>query len=82
MVIPSSERVLTVGAYDSVNISTVGFSGRGYTRATEYIKPDLVAPGVNILTTTVGGVVLHRLQVCVAAPFCSRQCSVAYGNGE
>lgn len=55
LTIPStSERVITVGAYDSANISTVGFSGRGYTRATEYIKHDLVAPGVNILTTTVG----------------------------
>ena len=70
LTIPStSERVITVGAYDSVNISTVGFSGRGYTRATEYIKPDLVAPGVNILTTTVGGSITSFTGTSVAAPF-------------
>ena len=72
LTIPStSERVITVGAYDSVNISTVGFSGRGYTRATEYIKPDLVAPGVNILTTTVGGSVSSFTGTSAAAPFVS-----------
>ena len=70
LTIPStSERVITVGAYDSANISTVGFSGRGYTRATEYIKPDLVAPGVNILTTTVGERITSFTGTSAAAPF-------------
>lgn len=67
----TAERVITVGAYDSLNVSSVGFSGRGYTRATEYVKPDLVAPGVNIITTTVGGSISSFTGTSAAAPFVS-----------
>lgn len=53
--IPSSTtNVITVGAYDSNNLTYASFSGRGYT-IDGLIKPDLVAPGVNIDTALVGG---------------------------
>lgn len=45
---PSTAAVpITVGAYNSLLNTYADFSGRGYTR-TNQIKPDLVAPGVNI----------------------------------
>ena len=47
--------VITVGAYDSVKNQIAAFSGRGYTRAPIQIKPDLVAPGVNITATSYTG---------------------------
>ena len=31
------------------------FRGRGFTRVTNQVKPDIVAPGVNIMTTKSGG---------------------------
>lgn len=65
----AAERVITVGAYDSVNVSEVGFSGRGYTRKTEYIKPEIVAPGVNIGVSTVGGSITSFTGTSAAAPF-------------
>ena len=45
--IPSTaQRVISVGAYDSRYLAYADFSGRGYTRVTNEIKPDLAAPGV------------------------------------
>lgn len=56
LTIPSTaSRVVTVGAYNGRNFSYADFSGRGYTREENRVKPDLVAPGVDILTTTAGG---------------------------
>ncbi len=44
-----AQRVITVGAYDSFNNSIDINSGRGYSR-TGAIKPELCAPGINVLT--------------------------------
>ena len=56
LTIPSTARkVIAVGAYDAYTDTYADFSGRGYTRVTEMIKPDIVAPGVNVMTTAVGG---------------------------
>ncbi len=56
LTIPSTARqVISVGAYNQQLQSYADFSGRGYTRGTEQIKPDLVAPGVNITTVRAGG---------------------------
>lgn len=44
--------VVSVGAYDSVRNQIAPFSGRGYTRPPVQIKPDLVAPGVDILAAS------------------------------
>lgn len=65
LTIPSTAgRVITVGAYDSTYESYADFSGRGYVYpqrtvglvAAGAVKPDLVAPGVNITAPdTLGG---------------------------
>lgn len=65
LTIPSTaQRVITVGAYDSTYESYADFSGRGYIYpqrtvglvAAGAVKPDLVAPGVNITAPdTFGG---------------------------
>lgn len=68
--IPSTaRRVLSVGAYNSRYMSYADFSGRGYTRVTNEIKPDLAAPGVDITTTTPGGGYGSRTGTSFAAPF-------------
>lgn len=46
--------VIAVGAYDARLNSYANFSGRGYTRETNQVKPDLAAPGVNILVPKSG----------------------------
>lgn len=64
LTIPSTaSRVITVGAYDSTYDAYADFSGRGYADAQRTIgvaasgmtKPDLVAPGVNILAPNLYG---------------------------
>ena len=56
LTIPSTaSRVITVSAYDAYSMQLADFSGRGYTRETNQIKPDLAAPGVNITSCAPGG---------------------------
>lgn len=56
LTIPSAaEKVITVGAYDSRYGVYADFSGRGFTRLTGQVKPDLAAPGVGIAAPAVGG---------------------------
>ncbi len=70
LTIPSTaSKVISVGAYDSSLISLGDFSGRGYTRVTNLVKPDLVAPGVNITTTAVGGRYTSSTGTSFATPF-------------
>ena len=53
LTIPSAaSSVITVGAYDSTTLAYADFSGRGYTRQTNQVKPDIVAPGVDIEAPT------------------------------
>jgi subtilisin family serine protease len=51
----TAARVITVGAYNSVTNQLAPFSGRGYTRGDRAVKPDLVAPGVNITAASITG---------------------------
>ena len=70
LTIPSTaEKVITVGAYNSHTLSYAAFSGRGYTRSPEKIKPELAAPGVDIITTAVGGGYAAVTGTSFAAPF-------------
>lgn len=70
MTIPSSAgRVITVGAYNSWLQTYADFSGRGNTRVTNEIKPDLVAPGVEIMAPVVGGGYAPVTGTSFAAPF-------------
>lgn len=56
LTIPSTAaKVVTVGAYNSDYQSYADFSGRGFTRMTNQVKPDLVAPGVGVMAPRSGG---------------------------
>ena len=70
LTIPSSaSRAISVGAYDARTFAYADFSGRGFTRLTNMVKPDLVAPGVNVKTTAVGGGVTVVSGTSFATPF-------------
>lgn len=69
LTVPSTaSKVITVGAYDSDTDSMAFFSGRGYT-LTNQVKPDLVAPGVNILSCAPNGGYTERTGTSMATPF-------------
>ncbi|MBQ3584538.1 MAG: S8 family serine peptidase, partial [Lachnospiraceae bacterium] len=51
--------------------SYADFSGRGYTRLTNQIKPDIVAPAVNISSAAVGGGMTTKSGTSMACPFVS-----------
>ncbi len=56
LTIPSTAlRVISVGAYNDSYQTYADFSGRGFTRLDNLIKPDLSAPGVNVMTSRSGG---------------------------
>ena len=70
LTIPStSAKVISVGAYDSNLNAYADFSGRGYTRVTNQVKPDIVAPGVGIMTAAPGGGDSARTGTSFAGPF-------------
>lgn len=62
----TSDAFIAVGAYDIANNSLWSGSSRGYSR-TGQIKPDIVAPGVNILGPVPGGGFATRTGTSVAA---------------
>ena len=69
LTIPSTaSSVVTVGAYDEKTLSYASFSGRGYT-VDNMIKPDIVAPGVDIETASVGGGYELKTGTSFATPF-------------
>ncbi len=72
LTIPSTAvRVITVGAYDARYGQVASFSGRGYEWKNCIIKPELVAPGVNIISASVGGGYTAKSGTSMAAPFVS-----------
>ncbi|HKM00142.1 MAG TPA: S8 family serine peptidase [Mobilitalea sp.] len=69
LTIPSTAyRAITVGAYNAHTNSFAPFSGRGFTRDNQ-VKPDLVAPGVNINSCAPGGGYAVRSGTSMATPF-------------
>lgn len=56
LTIPSTASyAVAVGAYNSTYQSYADFSGRGFTRVTRQVKPDIAAPGVNLMAPKSGG---------------------------
>ena len=87
LTIPSTvDNGITVGAYDVATDSVAVFSGRGYLPDGAMVKPDLVAPGVNVLTTAPGGGYSRQTGTSFAAPFVSgsaallMQWGITWGN--
>lgn len=78
LTIPSSARkIIAVGAYDSRSRIYAPFSGRGNIPgrppfpSLSQMRPDLVAPGVDIQTAAVGGDYISVTGTSFAAPFVS-----------
>lgn len=70
LTIPSTAgKVITVGAYDARFNQLASFSGRGYTRETNQVKPDIAAPGVEITSCAPGGGYVTRTGTSMATPF-------------
>ncbi|MEY8396451.1 S8 family peptidase [Lachnospiraceae bacterium 45-P1] len=70
LTIPSTAlRPISVGAYDDSAMVYAAFSGRGDTRKYRIQKPDLVAPGVGIVTVKSGGGYEPVTGTSFAAPF-------------
>jgi minor extracellular serine protease Vpr len=69
LTIPSTAyRAITVGAYNDSTDSYANFSGRGFTRIQGH-KPDIVAPGVDVTTTSPNGGYTSLTGTSFATPF-------------
>lgn len=70
LTIPSTAaRPITVGAYDSRQNTIAPFSGRGFTLNNQQIKPDIIAPGVDITSCAPGGGYVSKTGTSMATPF-------------
>lgn len=77
LTIPSTTyRAISVGAYNGYRDIYAPFSGRGYTWENQFIKPDLVAPGVDIMSTAPGGGYTVRSGTSMATPFVTGSCAL------
>lgn len=65
----TAARVIAAGAYDARRNAYASFSGRGWPDESFLIRPDLVAPGVDITTTAAQGGYVSVTGTSFAAPF-------------
>ncbi len=76
LTIPSTaSNVITVGGYDALTNSIASFSGRGFTKNNQ-IKPDLVAPALNIRTISNVAGYTNFTGTSAATPFVTGACSL------
>lgn len=69
LTIPSTaDRIITVGAYNSIQDTVASFSGRGNT-VDGRSKPTIVAPGVDVVTAAPGGGYTSQTGTSISAPF-------------
>lgn len=69
LTIPSTaSKPITVGAYDSNTGSFAAFSGQG-AMCCQFSKPDIAAPGVNIVSCAPGGGYTSKTGTSMACPF-------------
>ncbi|MDR1693061.1 MAG: S8 family serine peptidase [Oscillospiraceae bacterium] len=69
LTLPScADKVITVGGYDAGTGAFAPFSGRGYTRDLR-VKPDIVAPAVNVRSCRAGGGYGQYTGTSMAAPY-------------
>ena len=72
LTIPSTAtKILSVAAYDARYNKLADFSGRGFTRNDRQIKPDVAAPGVEIISAAPGGGYAPRSGTSMAVPYVS-----------
>ena len=70
LTIPSTaKRPVAVAAYDGRRDSITNFSGRGYPRGGDEIKPDVAATGVEIVSCAPGGGYTTKTGTSMATPF-------------
>ena len=70
LTIPSTaSRPIAVAAYNSVTNGTAPFSGRGFPGGNAGVKPDLAAPGVDIISCAPGGGYTTKSGTSMATPF-------------
>ncbi|MCX0359499.1 S8 family serine peptidase [Clostridium perfringens] len=75
------EGVISVGSYNFLNNNLSAFSGRGVVRPEWLIKPDLVAPGENILSTVEEQGFDTKSGTSMAAPQVSGMCALLFEWG-
>lgn len=82
LTLPStSSKLISVGAYDGLSSNLAAFSGRGYTWSTDFIKPDLLAPGVDVVSCAPGGGYTVKTGTSMAAPFVTGSAAVLMSWG-
>ncbi len=74
------QSIISVGAYDHITGASYADSGRGYT-AEGQVKPDIVAPGVNIYGAKAGGGYTYRSGTSVAAAHVAGAAAVLFSWG-
>ena len=83
LTIPSTAgRVVTVGAYNALTFAYADFSGRGYTRGANLVKPDIVAPGVDVTAAAIGGGYAQFTGTSFAVPFVTGGAALMMEWGE
>lgn len=82
MTIPSTAfKPIAAAAYDGYTDAYADFSGRGSVIFNQWIKPDLAAPGVDIVTVSAAGGYRQVSGTSFAAPFVSGSCALMMEYG-